>query len=78
MQKYKIIRFAISSFEDHELVDYVKSKVVKNTRYNNICKSTVIRPMNFVSKNMNEYQKYLFLSLKKLNLGRMSNLLYEY
>lgn len=65
MKEYKSIRFIISSFEDHELLDYVKSKVFKNIKYNTICNSTVIRPMNYVFKSMNEPRKQLFLSLKK-------------
>lgn len=65
MQEYKIIRFIIASFEDHELLNYVKSKIFKNIKYKDICKTTVIRPMNYVFKNMNKSQKQLFLSLKK-------------
>jgi hypothetical protein len=69
MREYKFMRFMISSFEDHELLDYVKSKVFKNIKYENICKTTVIRPMNYVFKNMDKYQKQLFLSLKKNSPG---------
>lgn len=65
MTETKMIRFKMNSFEDHELLKYVKSKVFKNINYDKLCNSTVIRPMNYVFRKMNEQQKLVFLSLKR-------------